>query len=227
MSRQITFSFLLIASLGILGSFTFGPKKNLPEDYKGKPFQDEFHKTGAQVVPGRVQCALFDLGGEGIGYHDKDTINNGSGPYNHQPGHCEPGAEYVAYFRINEGVDLSYTKEKLDFSHPNPFTPDHRQQFIGWTNDNESCNYTVNVKKTGTYQVGILYSNEPCKFKLLINNQPAGSYVGPLKTASYHTWNRADNIGTIVFDKPGVNLLTLVYSGGSNYAYLDFTFLKK
>ena len=222
--------FLILSAIVLLlttVSFSLKPKNNFPKAYTGKPFQDQVYKAGAQVIPGKVQCALFDLGGEGVGYHDNDSINNGSGPYNHQPGHCERGAEYVAYFRIIEGVDLSYTKEKLDFSHPNPFTPDRRQQFIGWTNNNESCNYTVNVKKAGTYTVGILYSNNPPKFKLLVNNGLAGDYTGGEKTDSYHTWNRAENVGTITFKKAGLNLLTLQYNGGSNYAYLDFTYLKK
>ena len=224
--KKIAFS-IFILLLITLNSFGVKQKKNIPSDYKGKPFEDQVYKAGAQIIPGKIQCALFDLGGEGVAYHDSDSINNGSGPYNHQPGHCEPGAEYVAYFRINEGVDLSYTKQKLDFSHPNPFTPDKWQQFIGWTKDNESCNYTVNVNKAGKYQVGVLYSNEPCHFKLLINNQEAGSYVGPSKTASYHTWNKSENVGTITFSKAGLNLLTMVYMGGSNYAYLEFKYLGK
>ena len=140
--------------------FNCWSKNNIPEGYKGVPFKDSIYTKGAQVIPGRIECKYFDLGGEGIAYHDFDSINNGSGPYNHQPGHCEQGAEYVAYFRINEGVDLSYTKEKLDFSHPNLFTPERRQGYIGWTRDGEWCNYTVNVKKVGTYKVNLLYSNE-------------------------------------------------------------------
>jgi hypothetical protein len=225
--KRILFNFFLLASLVLtMTAYTSKPKNHLPLDYKGTPFHDDLHKTGAQTIPGRVQCALFDLGGEGVAYHDADSINNGSGPYNHQPGHCEPGAEYVAYFRINEGVDLSYTKEMLDFSHPNPFTPDRRQQFIGWTRDGETCNYTVNVKKAGTYQVGILYSNKPCRFSLLVNNILAGTYVGPTETASYHTWTRAENVGAITFKKAGLHLLTLQYNGGSNYAYLEFNYMR-
>ena len=218
---------LIVLLFGLLGSFTLKTKKNLPKGFRGRPFQDEVYKSGAQIIPGRVQCAFFDSGGEGVGYHDTDTINKGSGEYNYQPGHCEPGSDYVCHFREKEGVDLSYTKEFLDFSHPNPFTPERRQLYIGWTKDNEWCNYTVNVKKAGTYQVGILYSNDACKFKLLINNKLAGTFTGPLKTDSYHTWTRADNVGAITFSKPGLNLLTLQYSGGSNYAYLDFALIRK
>lgn len=211
----------------LMGSFTLKTKDNLPKGYSGKPFQDDVFKVGAQPIPGRVQCSYFDLGGEGIGYHDTDIINKGSGEYNYQPGHCEPGSDFVCHFREKEGVDLSYTKEFLDFNHPNPFTPDRRQLYIGWTKENEWCNYTVNVKKAGTYQVGILYSNDACKFNLLINGKLAGAYTGPSKTDSYHTWTRADKVGTITFSKPGLNLLTLQYNGGSNYAYLDFNFIHK
>ena len=197
-------------------------KNNISKDYKGTPFKDSVYTKGAQVIPGRVECKYFDLGGDGIAYHDFDSINNGSGPYNHQPGHCEPGAEYAAYFRISEGVDLSYTKEKLDYKHQNLFTPERRQGFIGWTRDGEWCNYTVNVKKAGTYQVSILYSNDIKTFKLSVNGQPAGEYSTTVKTGSYHKWNLARNIGSITFPKEGLNLLTLHISSGINYAYLEF-----
>lgn len=216
--------YILIAALVLpMGAVNLFAQNNLPKDYKGIPFEDTVYSKGAQLIPGRVECKYFDLGGESVAYHDKDSINNGSGPYNHQPGHCELGAEYEAYFRLNEGVDLSYTKEMLDYNHINLFEPRKRQGFIGWTNDGEWCNYTVNVKKAGTYNIGILYSNDIKAFKLSLNNKPAGEYSVPLKTGSYHQWNYAEKLGTITFKKAGLNLITLHISGGMNYAYLEFT----
>jgi len=44
---------------------------NLPGAYKGWPFEDNHSLAGAQVIPGRVQAAYFDLGGEGVAYHNK------------------------------------------------------------------------------------------------------------------------------------------------------------
>ena len=58
-----------------------------PADYTGQPFADLYHKSGPPVIPGIVQCALYDLGGEGVAYHDTDTLNNGSGKLNLEPGH--------------------------------------------------------------------------------------------------------------------------------------------
>jgi hypothetical protein len=50
----------------------------VPKEYKGKPFKDKFYKLGAQTIPGRVELAYYDLGGEGIAYHDKTPENEGA-----------------------------------------------------------------------------------------------------------------------------------------------------
>ena len=63
----------------------------VPEDYKGKPFQDSTYSAGPQSIPGRLQATRYDLGGEGIAYHDADAINHGSGELNYKPEQCEAG----------------------------------------------------------------------------------------------------------------------------------------
>src|SRR5258708_10990631 len=74
--------------LFLVGSYADG---SVPDDYKGKPFQDATHTAGPQTIPGRLEAALYDLGGEGVAYHDVDPINHGSGELNHKPEHCEEG----------------------------------------------------------------------------------------------------------------------------------------
>ena len=59
----------------------------LPPDYAGRPFEDLVYKDGPQVIPGRVECAYYDLGGEGVAYHDTDAINHGNGELNQKPEH--------------------------------------------------------------------------------------------------------------------------------------------
>jgi len=63
----------------------------LPPDYTGKPFEDSAYHGGPQVIPGRLQCAYFDFGGEGVAYHG-DAINHGSGELNQKPDHQRPHA---------------------------------------------------------------------------------------------------------------------------------------
>jgi hypothetical protein len=36
----------------------------VPQEYKGKPFEDATHTGGAQAIPGRLEAALYDLGGK-------------------------------------------------------------------------------------------------------------------------------------------------------------------
>ena len=114
----------------------------MPPGYRRKPFRDQFHKSGPQVIPGAVQLALYDLGGEGLAYHDTDVINQGSklnhtefrrdGPTGELVKHCRLGTgEYTCFFRENEGVDISYTKDFADFSHPNLFDPPKTLRRLG------------------------------------------------------------------------------------------------
>jgi hypothetical protein len=194
----------------------------IPSDYLGKPFQDEVYNGGAQVVPGRVECAYYDLGGEGVAYHDTDSTNHGSGELNLKPEHHRPHATpYVWGFRANEGVDISYTKDFADFNHTNFVAPSTNQLYIGWTADGEWCNYTVDVKQAGTYKVVALYGNAANTVKFSINHQPASECKLPLATGSMHIWNKAE-IGSITFANPGLQLLTFHYNQGNNFAYFEF-----
>ena len=116
--------------------------------YKGKPF------TGVpQEIPGKVQCEFYDLGGEGVAYHDADSINNGSGKLN--PVNGNPLHE----FRINEGVDISYTKTNGTDDNPhNDVMPEMNQLYVGWTEPGEWIKFSVNVKETGDYTIGLMYT---------------------------------------------------------------------
>jgi len=194
----------------------------VPGDYTGKPFQDSAYTAGAQKVPGRVECAYYDLGGEGVAYHDTDSTNHGSGELNLKPQHQRRHANpYVWGFRAGEGVDISYTKDFADFNHTNFVAPATNQLYIGWTADDEWCNYTVNVKKAGAYRVIALYGNAANTIRFSINHKAACECKLPLATGSMHIWNKA-GIGTITFPEAGMQLLTFHYNKGNNFAYFEF-----
>lgn len=219
----------LLASL-----FGFGIDGGIPAEYKGKPFQDATHTSGPQIIPGRLQAALYDLGGEGIAYHDVDPINHGSGELNYQPEHCEEGVPpAICHFRENEGVDVSYVKKMADLSHPNVVSPEWQQLYIGWTEDGEWVNYTVDVKKAGRYKIIAMYSYTAQTINFSLNDKPAAECKLPLDPTTqfsmkdypewlvWHFWNKAE-CGEINFPQPGMQLLTLHYKHGNNLAYFDF-----
>ena len=197
-------------------------RAEVPADYRGKPFADAVHKTGMPNIPGIVQCALYDLGGEGVAYHDTDPTNNGSGKLNLEKGHQRAHAnEYIWSFRKDEGVDLSFVKDWADLNHTNLVSPHVNQLYIGWTENGEWVNYTVHVARPGTYRIKALYSFQTNTVTFDLNGKLAATCRLPVPTADYHRWNLAE-IGTLRFPQAGPQLLTFHYGRGNNFAYFEF-----
>ena len=193
-----------------------------PPGYAGRPFEDAAYKAGPQRIPGIVQCALYDLGGEGVAYHDTDAINHGGGELNAQPPHQRPHASpYVWGFRKDEGVDISYAKDIADLSHPNPTSPLVNQLYIGWTADGEWVNYTVDVQAPGKYRLRALYSKDANTVTFDVDGVRALVAKLPVATPDWHVWNYAP-IGEVEFREAGRHLLTFHYGTGNNFAFFAF-----
>lgn len=182
-----------------------------------------------QQIPGRIECEYYDKGGEGIAYHDTDSINNGSGRLNPANG------TFLNEFRMNEGVDISYTKTGgIDDNPYNRVARDSSRLYVGWTVPGEWINYTVKVTETAVYRLGVMYTaNGDGTISLDIDGQPV---TAPLKISSthddrdtvawrqWHHWNKADSLTSIKISK-GIHKLTLhiVDHGQMNFDYLEFT----
>ena len=201
------------------------------KSYKGTPFHDSKYNGGAQKIPGTVMCAYYDLGGEGVAYHDADVKNNGSGALNPANG------SYLNEFRMNEGVDTSYTKfgmaPKIDDNPYDKVTPPAELLYVGWTEPGEWFNVTVDVVGTGEYAGDLLYtSNRGGTISLDVNGVAA---TGPLTIVStydaadpvawrqWHHWNVAKDLVRVHLNK-GRNMLTVhtVAQGQMNFATLEF-----
>jgi hypothetical protein len=199
------------------------------DHYRGKPFHDQMYHGGPQQIPGRVQCVYYDLGGEGVAYHDTDAKNKGSGTLNPADG------SYLNEFRMHEGVDTSYTKYHDDIDE-NPYEtvhPPKDQFYVGWTDPGEWFNMTIKVKQTGRYNVGLLYtSSRGATISLALNGKDISGLIkiestynaaDPVAWRQWHHWNYAKKLATLKLPK-GTNVLTLHIEaeGNMNLAYLDF-----
>jgi hypothetical protein len=206
-----------------------GSKTHYPKSYKGTPYQDTRYHGGAQKIPGKVQCAYYDRGGEGVAYHDADAKNNGSGGLNPADG------TYLNQFRMDEGVDISYTKfhNQIDNNPYDIVQPPENQLYVGWTEPGEWFNLTVEVAHTGFYSADLLYtSNRGGTISIDVNGKDA---TGPLVIVStfnasdpiawrqWHHWNVMPNIVRLRLPK-GKSVLTvhIVTGGNMNLAYFDF-----
>jgi hypothetical protein len=192
-----------------------------------KPWHDSI-----QVIPGKLECEKYDTGGEGIAYHDADSVNNGSGKLNPNDG------TYYNTFRMNEGVDISYTKSGGTDDNPyNKVEPKMNQLYVGWTDPGEWIKYTVEVKETGFYQGAIMYTaNADGKIAIDVDGrswldpiliQSTFNTAEPLAWRQWHHWNKQLIFNRLKLAK-GKHVLTLktVEKGGMNYDYIEFTKVK-
>jgi hypothetical protein len=209
------------------------------KQYKGKPYRDSHYKTAPQRVPGRVNCAAYDVGGEGVAYHDSDTVNHGSGELNPADG------TYLNEFRMREGVDISYTKfpiaagkDAIDNNPYNVVMPPKDQLYVGWTEPDEWFNITIDVSKAGQYRADLLYtSNRGGSISLDVNGHDATGPIAipttynqadPIAWRQWHHWNILRNAAMLRLSA-GRNVLTVhILSGGQiNLAYFDFRLAAK
>lgn len=222
------FAILLFAGL-LLGC---NPGKSfLGED--NAAFSDERYSGGPQIIPGKVQLEYYNLGGEGVAYHDSDSINSGSGRLNPVDG------SYLNEFRIKEAVDISYTKSRnIDNHNFNLVQPDMDQLYVGWTEPGEWIKYTVDVQTSGIYQIGLMYTSnagghislsvkgkdQTGPMEIITTNDPKDS----VSWRQWHHWNYSDSTGMIKLKK-GIQNITLhtVSVGNMNFDYLNFELVEK
>ncbi len=225
-------SLLAFGLIGICGISTPDAQQtSFLASYKGTPFQDSHATGGAQAIPGKVMCAYYDVGGEGVAYHDTDAENHGSGELNKADGN------YLNEFRMHEGVDISYTKfgrtPPIDDNSFNKVMPPADMLYVGWTEPGEWFNVTVNVAQAGEYTADLLYtSNRGGAILLDVNGQPA---TGPLKIITtfddtdplewrqYHHWSVLKNLVDVKLPA-GKSVLTvhILAEGHMNLASFDF-----
>ena len=203
----------------------FATQTYAQKNYKGKAWNGKI-----QQIPGKIQCEFYDTGGEGVAWHDTDSVNNGSGRLNPANG------TFLNEFRMNEGVDISYTKFQdpaIDNSTFNLVEPEKDKHYAGWTEPGEWINYTIKVNKTANYSVGIMYTASgdggvalDLDGKSLTSELKIPSTRNdrePVDWRQWHHWNYIDSLTTVKLKK-GVHVITLktVSHGNMNYDYLEF-----
>lgn len=196
------------------------PADHIPRSYTGTLFVK-------QSIPGKIECELYDNGGEGNAYHDSDVVNNGSGKLNPANG------TYLNEFRMKEGVDISYTKgNNIDNNPFNKTMPAMDQLYVGWTNPGEWINYSIDAKTSGLYTIAVMYTaNGDGAISFDIDHTPVtGTLTIPsthndadtVAWRQWHHWNRIDSLTSIHITK-GKHLLTLHIQqhGQMNFDYFE------
>lgn len=193
----------------------------------GEPFKDSVYSGGAQQVPGPVFCAYYDVGGEGVAYHDGD-VNQGSGKLNPADG------SYLNEFRKNEGPDISYTKQYNDLDSPcNDVTPPLGLLYVGWNDPGEWFTVSVETAQAGNYVADLLYTAQrDATISIGVDGGAEASIVAIPSTfdeaetvdwRQWHHWNVVPDAVTLHLPKGVSTLRIRIETGGNlNLATLAF-----
>ncbi|MCB2406565.1 carbohydrate-binding protein [Hymenobacter lucidus] len=150
------------------------------------------------AIPGVVKAIEYDNGGENVAYHDTETANRGTT--------ADPKAP-----RPNEGVDTSNSGEGLGE--------------VGYTASGEWLKYTVNVLRTGLYQLRVRVSTGATStgsVRLLVNDVERTGVVAVPATGSFGTYQDLVINNVYLEASPNATLKLDIVSGGFNFSKLTF-----
>jgi hypothetical protein len=110
--------------------------------------------------------------------------------------------------------------------------PEMNQLYVGWTEPGEWMKYSVNVKETGDYTIGLMYtSNRGGEIEVLAKDSVSSGAMIVQSTykdadtvawRQWHHWNKA--LPGKIHLKAGMQVIKLktVKNGNMNYDYLEF-----
>ena len=163
---------------------------------QSKPF------TG-QAIPGRIDCVDYDMGPEGIAFHDDLSSNTGGMGSGFEPWNN-------GWTARNDGVDITTA--------PDGYA-------VGWTDSGEWLNYTVSCVP-GTYTLTIRYSGPGGTLHLSQNGVNLTGTVSLPEGPNGGDWNSFGTFSVPNVQISATGLATLqIYeeSGGYNLEWISLT----
>jgi endoglucanase len=147
----------------------------------------------AWLIPGTIQAENFDIGGEGLAYHDSDATNNGT------------------QYRLSDGVDIEAT------------TDAGGGYDIGWTFAGEWMQYMVNVTEAGTYtlqaRVASILSGQT--FYITMDGVNISGTMTVPNTGGYQIWQTI-SVTTPILSAGQHKMRIVETTGGYNFNYVTF-----
>ncbi len=151
--------------------------------------------TGTPVsLPGKVELENYNVGGEGVAYHDSDAVNNGG------------------QYRPSDGVDIEASSDT------------GAGYDVGWTAAGEWTKYTANVTTTGAYNIDfrVASPNAGSTFHLEVDGVNVTGTMTVPNTGGWQTWTTITKTGVNLTS--GQHVLRLVTdAGGMNYNWMNIS----
>lgn len=153
-------------------------------------------------LPGTVNAVDYDIGNEGVTYHDavsKVTSQGGA-------------ASNFGWAYRNDGVDVEGSTDPEGFNYD-----------VGWIEDGEWLSYTVNVSQTAAYQVDIRTASSlgGGNLRIYIDDVAAGQDVSIASTGGWQSW-RTVSLPNVSLSAGQHVLKLLAVKGGFNLNTVAF-----
>lgn len=157
-----------------------------------------------RTIPGLIEAEDFDLGGEGVGYHDRSTKNPGGG------------------YRPDEGVGIKGMVEipgRAAWYKSNESTPT-----VGWFFVGEWLKYTVDVTP-GVYDISIRTATpiDDKAFNIYLDDKVI-AYIKVPNSGQYVNWVTT-TIKNIKIEKTGRSILK-IQAGGKDVDECDINWIE-
>ncbi len=143
-------------------------------------------------LPGTIQAENYNLGGEGVAYHDLDAANQGG------------------QYRLSEGVDIEST------------TDTGGGYNVGYTRTGEWIKYTVNVTTAGTYTIDFRVANGAATgiFHLSVDGVDVTGAMNVPNTGGWQVWQTLSKSGVSL--SAGQHVLRLDIAGNdTNFNWIQ------
>ncbi len=155
-------------------------------------------------IPGVIHAANYDMGRHGITYFDKDIMNT-NGDWKSNQG--------WAY--RNDGVDIEESKDD---------SPDSNGYNVGWIEEGEWMDYSVEIKESGAFSVDfrIAANSSVGKFHLEINGKNITGEQSVSSTGDNQSWKDI-SVANVVLEKGKTVIRFVADKGGFNFGYMRFS----
>lgn len=143
-------------------------------------------------IPGTLQSENYDLGGEGMAFHDSDLSNSG-------------GAYRIDAVDVEENGQSGYS--------------------LGYIEDGEWLEYTIEVSKTATYQIKAQVANggnNNGQFELLLDDNRITTSNNISNTGGWQNWSEI-TLGEVELSQGEYVLKFLANQGGFNFDEISFS----
>jgi hypothetical protein len=184
----------------------------VPPDYMGKPL------GGApQKIPGKIEIENYDVGGEGVAYHDEQVTPHGQ----------------LCGVSRTDVIDLNCTAQPgspRDKNAVGCVDEPAGEEYLGYISTGDWLRYTVTVAEAGSYVIsgheGVAGNNVQVTFTFTPTMKTGPVTLpatGGCAVEAYHVWTTHSNLATIAL-QPGTYVMQIdMVNAAMNLDWFAFT----